>query len=142
MNTDIARSQLASCRTRRVRAKLLRRVHWLCCVLLHTHKMPRTVFFCKGFPPFSPVNVAVPGGTMAQRKIIAKEIKNEILAKVKEGEKVTDLAKQYAVSDKSIYTWLHLETGDQVVSPVQYNRLKRENEELKKLIGELSLKLS
>jgi hypothetical protein len=46
------------------------------------------------------------------------------------------------VSDKSIYTWLHKETGDQVVSIVQYNRLKRENEELKKLIGELSLRLS
>jgi len=79
---------------------------------------------------------------MTQRKIIPKEIKTEILAKVKGGEKVAELARQYAISDKSIYTWLHLETGDQVVSIVQYNRLKRENEELKKLIGELSLKLS
>lgn len=79
---------------------------------------------------------------MTQRKIIPKEIKTEILAKVKGGEKVAELARQYAISDKSIYTWLHLETGDQVVSIVQHNRLKRENEELKKLIGELSLKLS
>lgn len=79
---------------------------------------------------------------MTQRKIIAKEIKTEILAKVKGGEKVIDVAKQYGVSDKSVYTWLHLETGDQVISIVQYNRLKRENEELKKLIGELSFKLS
>jgi len=79
---------------------------------------------------------------MTQRKIIPKEIKTEILAKVKGGEKVADLANQFGVSDKSIYTWLHKETGDQVVSIVQYNRLKRENEELKKLIGELSLRLS
>ena len=79
---------------------------------------------------------------MAQRKIIPKEIKNEILAKVKTGEKVLELARQYAISDKSIYIWLHKETGDTLVSIVQYNRLKRENEELKKLIGELSLKLS
>jgi transposase-like protein len=79
---------------------------------------------------------------MTQRKIIPKEIKTEILAKVKGGEKVVDLANQFGVSDKSIYTWLHQETGDQVVSIVQYNRLKRENEELKKLIGELSLRLS
>lgn len=79
---------------------------------------------------------------MSQRKFIPKEIKMEIISKVKSGEKVVDLARQYGVSDKSIYTWLHLETGDQVVSIVQYNRLKRENEELKKLIGELSLKLS
>ena len=79
---------------------------------------------------------------MTQRKIIPKEIKTEILAKVKSGEKVSELADQYGISDKSIYTWLHKETGDTVVSIVQYNRLKRENEELKKLIGELSLKLS
>lgn len=79
---------------------------------------------------------------MSQRKVIAKEIKEEILAKVKAGGKVVDLARQYAVSDKSIYTWLHKETGDTVVSLVQYNKLKRENEDLKKLIGELSLKLS
>ena len=79
---------------------------------------------------------------MTQRKILPKEIKTEILAKVKGGEKVVDLANQFGVSDKSIYTWLHQETGDQVVSIIQYNRLKRENEELKKLIGELSLRLS
>lgn len=79
---------------------------------------------------------------MSQRKFIPKEIKTEIISKVKSGEKVAELARQYAISDKSIYTWLHKETGDQVISVVQYNRLKRENEELKKLIGELSLKLS
>ena len=79
---------------------------------------------------------------MGQRKIIAKEIKTEILAKVKAGEKVVELARQYAVSDKSIYTWLHTATGDQVVSIVQYNRLKRENEELKKLVGDITLKMT
>ena len=79
---------------------------------------------------------------MGTFKVIPKEIKEEILAKVKQGEKVLELARQYAVSDKSIYTWLHKETGDQVVSIVQHNRLKRENDELKKLIGEISLKLS
>ena len=79
---------------------------------------------------------------MTQRKVVPKEIKNEILAKVKGGEKVADLARQYGISDKSVYTWLHQDPGDQVISIIQYNRLKREHEELKKLIGELSLKLS
>ena len=79
---------------------------------------------------------------MGNFKVIPKEVKTEILAKVKLGEKVATLASQYGVSDKSIYTWLHQSTGDQVVSIVQYNRLKRENEELKRLIGEISLKLS
>lgn len=79
---------------------------------------------------------------MGDRKFIPKEIKDEILAKIKNGERVVVLAKQYGVSDKSIYTWLRQTTGEQVVSLVQYNRLKRENEELKKLIGELTLKMS
>lgn len=52
MNRNIALSDLASCATRPIRAKLLRRVHWLCCSVLHTHKMPGTVFFFNLFPLF------------------------------------------------------------------------------------------
>jgi transposase-like protein len=77
-----------------------------------------------------------------QRKIIPAEIKNEILAKAKAGERVMELAKQYGVSDKSIYTWLHRDTSEEVISIVKYNKLKRENEELKRLVGELSLGMS
>lgn len=80
-------------------------------------------------------------GIMTQRRI-AKEIKNEILAKVKLGEKVTSLATQYGISDKTIYYWLRQDSGDEVVSGVKYNKLKRENEELKRLIGELTLEMS
>lgn len=77
-----------------------------------------------------------------QRKVIPSEIKVEVLAKIKSGEKVAALANQYGISVKTIYNWLRAETGEQVVSIVQYNRLKRENEELKKLVGEISLALS
>jgi putative transposase len=77
-----------------------------------------------------------------QRKLIPKEIKDEILEKVKLGIKVMDLARQYGISDKSIYNWLHQDTNEEVISLVKYNRLKRENEELKRLIGELTLDMS
>lgn len=76
------------------------------------------------------------------RKVIAKEIKDEVLAKAKAGEKVLALADQYGISSKTIYTWLRLDTKEPVVSVLQYNRLKRENEELKKLVGELTLNMS
>lgn len=79
---------------------------------------------------------------MGQFKIIPKEIKEEILSKVKSGERVMILAKQYGVSDKSIYAWLRQTTGEQVVPIVKYNKLKRENEELKRLVGDISLKMS
>jgi len=73
---------------------------------------------------------------------IPKEKKEEILVKVKSGEKVPALASQYGISDKTIYYWLRADTGEEIVSIVKYNKLKRENEELKRLIGELTLDLS
>ena len=73
------------------------------------------------------------------RRRIPKEIKDEILSKVRAGERVAQLAEQYAVSDKTIYNWLRQDSGDEVVSILKYNKLKRENEELKRLIGELTL---
>jgi transposase-like protein len=70
---------------------------------------------------------------------ISREIKEEIIAKVQAGGRVVDLGEQYAVSTKTIYGWLRQDTGEDVVSILQYNKLKRENEELKRLIGELTL---
>jgi len=75
-------------------------------------------------------------------KKIAKEIKEEVLAKAKAGERVRGLADQYGISDRTIYGWLRQNTGEEVVSILKYNRLKRENEELKRLIGELTLNMS
>lgn len=77
-----------------------------------------------------------------QWKIIPKEIKEEILTKARAGGKVLELAKQYGISDRSIYAWLHQDTNDEVVSVLKYNKLKRENTELKRLIGELTLDMS
>lgn len=59
--------------------------------------------------------------------------------KVQAGERVVDLAEQYAVSTKTIYAWLWQDSGERVVSVLDYNKLKRENEELKRLVGELTL---
>ncbi len=58
-------------------------------------------------------------------RVIAREIKQEIVGKVKSGEKVMDLAKQYGISDKTIYYWLRQHTGEEVVSAMKYNKLKR-----------------
>lgn len=76
------------------------------------------------------------------RRIIPKEIKDEILAKAKSGEKVSELASQYGISIKTIYIWLRLDAKEPVISVLKYNKLKRENEELKKLLGEVTLELS
>jgi len=55
MNVNSARSSLASCATRRIRATLLRRVHWLC-ICLHRlqHANGRLLF--QALLTFSPVS--------------------------------------------------------------------------------------
>jgi len=73
---------------------------------------------------------------------IPKEKKEEILNKIKGGEKVLALSTQYGISDRTIYYWLRTDTGEEVVSVLKYNKLKRENEELKRIVGELTLNLS
>src|SRR5215469_7517667 len=52
MNANVALSDLASCGTRQIRAKLLRRVHRLLMVLLHKHIMPMSVAIFKPLPHF------------------------------------------------------------------------------------------
>ncbi len=75
-------------------------------------------------------------------KRIPKEIREEVLAKARTGEKVSDLADRYGISTKTIYGWLTKDGGDEVISVLKYNKLKRENEELKRIIGKLTLDMS
>ena len=72
---------------------------------------------------------------------IPAEVKKEVLAKARAGEKVAALASQYGISIKTIYGWLRVDGSDDVVSVLKYNKLKRENEELKWLLGEVTLEL-
>ena len=73
---------------------------------------------------------------------IAIEIKNEIISKLKhEGLSVMDAAKQYGISDKTIYNWLGTKSKGSV-SLIEHNKLQKENSQLKQLIGDITLKLS
>ncbi len=73
---------------------------------------------------------------------IAKEIKDEIINKLKHGGlSVADAAKQYGISDKTIYNWLGTKAKGSV-SLLEFNRIKKENDQLKQLIGDITLKLS
>ena len=76
------------------------------------------------------------------QKKYSKELRDEVMSKVRAGNRVALLAKQYGMSDKTIYGWIRKSTGEDVVSVLKYNKLKRENAELKRLIGELTLDMS
>jgi transposase-like protein len=73
-------------------------------------------------------------------KRVPLETKNEIVEKVKNGMAVSAAATQYAVSTKTIYAWLSNQTRPEI-SVLEYNRMKKENEELKRIIGIITLEL-
>jgi len=74
------------------------------------------------------------------KPVVAKEVKEEILAKVKAGEPVSSLSKSYGVSDKSIYNWIQGRATKQV-SFLEFAKLRKENQQLKEIIGVLSLEV-
>lgn len=77
------------------------------------------------------------------RSPIKREIKEEILNKVKEGkDTVPTIAKMYGISSEAIYYWLRQGVGGVTSQVLNNNRLKKENETLKKIIGELILENS
>ena len=73
-------------------------------------------------------------------KRVPIETKREVLDKVKNGMSIADAAKQYALSTKTIYTWISNQVRPEI-SILEYNRLKRENEELKRIVGIITLEL-
>jgi len=73
-------------------------------------------------------------------KKVPIETKEEILAKVKSGETVVSAANQYGISSKTIYGWLRNSVKPDI-SILEANRLRRENDELKRIIGIVTLEL-
>ena len=73
---------------------------------------------------------------------VAPEVKQEILGKIKEqGLTVKEAVEQYGVSDNTIYGWLS-KGAKGAPTWGELNRIKRENQQLLNLVGELTVKLS
>ena len=76
---------------------------------------------------------------MGNFKIIPKEIKEEILRRVKtNGESVPKLALEHEVSNRTIYGWLKKEVVKSI-SFIEYAKLKRENKLLLEIVGRLTM---
>lgn len=75
---------------------------------------------------------------MGTFKVIAKEIKEEILKRIKEdGVSVKDAAAEHGISTKAIYNWMRSK-GMASANILEISRLKRENKELLEIIGRLT----
>ena len=77
-----------------------------------------------------------------KRHKIAPELKEQIINRIiNEGVSVTEAAKDHGVSDVTIYSWIAKKVDGQPTLSENI-KLKRENEQLFKFVGEMTLKLS
>lgn len=72
-------------------------------------------------------------------RYISQELKDEVLSGVKNGLSVLNASEQFGVSTKAIYAWLRKQVDNTGTSSLELSRLRRENAELKEIIGDLSL---
>lgn len=78
---------------------------------------------------------------MGTFKIIPKEIKEQIIRRIKEeGVSVSQAAKDHGVSTKTIYNWLN-QGLDKAPSYREFTHLKKQNTDLLTLIGQLTIEI-
>lgn len=71
-------------------------------------------------------------------KYYPKELKEEIISKIKsEGITAVEAAKRYGIDVNNIYRWVSTGISDAYGNLFEINRLKRENRQLKQIIGEI-----
>jgi transposase len=77
---------------------------------------------------------------MASTKLSNDQLK-EIERRVRDGERVRDLAAEFGVSDKTIYYYIRQEASTDGTL-LELNKLKRENKSLKELVGLITYELN
>jgi len=71
-------------------------------------------------------------------KRYSKEVKEEVLGKVRSGKKVAEVAKEHGINEMTIRTWLERDTESGTAQTLEMSRLRRENESLLRLVGQLT----
>ncbi len=78
---------------------------------------------------------------MGKHSRIASDVKQQILHRIRtEGISVAQVAKDHGVSAPTVYEWLN-RSATPSSSILQINKLKRENEELQKLLGRAMIEI-
>jgi len=70
-------------------------------------------------------------------KRYSKAIKEEAVAKVRAGKTVLEVSREYGADDMSVRNWLAKDANGARTDALEVSKLKRENEALYKIIGEL-----
>jgi len=73
---------------------------------------------------------------------VALDVREQIINRIKEGSTtVQQAAKDHGVHETTVYGWLGSKI-ESVPSVLEFAKLKRERDELLRLVGEITLKLS
>lgn len=71
-------------------------------------------------------------------KRYSREIREEVLKKIRGGRRVAEVAKEHGISDMTVRTWLERDTSSGRGEILEVSRLKRENEALLRIVGQLT----
>ena len=71
-------------------------------------------------------------------KSYSQEVREEVLGKIRKVQKVSALAQEHGRDDQTIRNWLELNPGGNRVEILAVSRLRRENEAVFRLVGQLN----
>lgn len=72
-------------------------------------------------------------------KHVDKAVKEQVLLDVKNGMKVSDAGTKYSITPTTIYGWMKVQADNTGTSSLEVAKLRRENQELRELIGFFAL---
>ena len=76
---------------------------------------------------------------MSKRHVIRADVKAQILKRLKdEGVPVAKLADEHGIAPGTIYNWLSKGAVNKQPSLLAYAKLKKENQQLKELVGKMT----
>ncbi len=79
---------------------------------------------------------------MGTGTVYSKELKEEVLERIKtSGKPISQIAEEYGINVKSVYNWVSGYGLKRDGNVLEINKLRRQNDELMRIIGELTLDL-
>ena len=72
-------------------------------------------------------------------KHVEKAAKEQLLLDIKNGMKVSEAGAKYSVTPATIYGWMKAQADNTGTSSLEVAKLRRENQELKELVGFFAL---
>ena len=72
-------------------------------------------------------------------KRYSREVKDEVLGKIRGGQTVSSVAKVHGIHEMTVRNWLERDTIGGASQVLEMSRLRRDNEMLLKIIGQLKV---